>query len=410
MGTGSLSDHFVGVAARRLTPHQVDPLVSRGHEFQGSKALQSFLGSPHGKERLRTTYLWLADDQDAEVLEDTATWYDARANDPTRSSEPRLLYTAAAEAIVYRAKPGDTMFIALKPDRSLVIALCAATSAVEQQLMWLFGVAPDVSGFKPKDKSELAGVEIGLSARIVLEQLGVEIDIGDEWLDRIIAKFGEDFPDTCSFSAFARESVADADLVADPDGVLTAWLDREEVLFLTLERHLISRRLKAGFERDGEIDVDSFLTFSTSVRQRRMSRAGNSLERHLEALFTQRGVQFQSRVTTEGAKRPDFLFPSQKAYLDPSYPTDRLTVLGAKRTCKDRWRQVLSEGDRVTTKHLITIEPGISPAQTDEMRSSNLQLVVPESVHETYLASQRHWLMSLQAFIDLVEGRQPPTP
>ena len=43
-------------------------------------------------------------------------------------------------------------------------------------------------------------------------------------------------------------------------------------------------------------------------------------------------------------------------------------MLAAKTSCKDRWRQVLAEADRIRTKHLLTLEPAISKIQTAEMR------------------------------------------
>ncbi|MFC6252851.1 type II restriction endonuclease [Pseudophaeobacter arcticus] len=52
-----------------------------------------------------------------------------------------------------------------------------------------------------------------------------------------------------------------------------------------------------------------------------------------------------------------------------------------KSTCKDRWRQVLAEAEKVSRKHLLTLEPGISEPQTDQMEASSLQLVVPAPVH-----------------------------
>ena len=81
-------------------------------------------------------------------------------------------------------------------------------------------------------------------------------------------------------------------------------------------------------------------------------------------------------------------------------------MLGAKRTCKDRWRQVLSEANRITNKHLLTLEPSISSAQTSEMMESNLQLVVPRGLFGSYDQMQRQWLMDFAGFMDLVKGLQ----
>ncbi|MBC2637394.1 restriction endonuclease, partial [Citrobacter braakii] len=83
-----------------------------------------------------------------------------------------------------------------------------------------------------------------------------------------------------------------------------------------------------------------------------------------------------------------------------------LTVLGVKTTCKDRWRQVLAEADRIDEKHLLTLEPGISESQTDEMRSKRLSLVVPSGVQVSYKPEQRNWLMNVSSFVGLVLERQ----
>ena len=81
-------------------------------------------------------------------------------------------------------------------------------------------------------------------------------------------------------------------------------------------------------------------------------------------------------------------------------------MLGAKSTLKDRWRQVLSEAERIEHKHLLTLEPGISENQTDEMRAKHLQLVIPRALHSTYRLTQQAWLISVADFIPVVRARQ----
>lgn len=84
----------------------------------------------------------------------------------------------------------------------------------------------------------------------------------------------------------------------------------------------------------------------------------------------------------------------------------RLTMLGVKSTCKDRWRQVLAEADRIDHKHLLTLETSISIHQTDEMRAKKLQLVLPRGLHETYMPGQQAWLMDIASFSAIVRERQ----
>ena len=72
-------------------------------------------------------------------------------------------------------------------------------------------------------------------------------------------------------------------------------------------------------------------------------------------------------------------------------------------TCKDRWRQVLSEANRVHTKHLVTLEAAISVRQTSEMQSNNVQLVVPSDIHSTYTQPQTEWLLTIKNLVDRIK-------
>ena len=84
-------------------------------------------------------------------------------------------------------------------------------------------------------------------------------------------------------------------------------------------------------------------------------------------------------------------------------------MLGVKSTCKDRWRQVLAEADRIEYKHLLTLETSISKHQTDEMQAKNLQLVLPRGLHETYTPEQQTWLRTfLHLRLWFESGRKPP--
>ena len=90
----------------------------------------------------------------------------------------------------------------------------------------------------------------------------------------------------------------------------------------------------------------------------------------------------------------------------PAFKAIFLTMLGVKSTCKDRWRQVLAEADRISPKHLLTLETGITTDQTDEMQAKSLQLVVPAALHETYTREQRKWIFSVSDFVELVREKQ----
>ncbi len=143
------------------------------------------------------------------------------------------------------------------------------------------------------------------------------------------------------------------------------------------------------------------------MQNRRKSRAGLALENHLEALFRAHALRFDRGKENREPQQAGFPVSGQLQYRDPSFPAARLTMLGAKSTLKDRWRQVLSEATRIDTKHLLTLEPGISTNQTDEMKVKRLQLVVPAGVQKTYTDAQRSWLMDVQSFVELVRTGRP---
>ncbi len=100
-------------------------------------------------------------------------------------------------------------------------------------------------------------------------------------------------------------------------------------------------------ERQHEIvrpfkDVDDFLTTASSIMNRRKSRAGRSLENHVESLLRAAGISFDVRPQIDGRVQPDILIPSKTDYEDVNFPVEKLRILGVKTTCKDRWRQVLN--------------------------------------------------------------------
>ena len=81
-------------------------------------------------------------------------------------------------------------------------------------------------------------------------------------------------------------------------------------------------------------------------------------------------------------------------------------MLGVKTTAKERWRQILSEAEKIWPKHLITLEPSISKNQTDQMKIERIHLVVPKEIMKTYNPDQQKELLSVSNFIDLVGKKQ----
>lgn len=395
MNKGFLNQYFEGVVAKRLSAVEIDELRSNQHEFNGTNALKRLFGNE--RLTLPTRFLYV-DDEMVEVSEDgILTWYDARERNPNRS-EFRLYYKAPE--VSRRAQVGDPLFVVLKRDKTALAIVAPSESTMASQIAWLFGVdvADEFSGkndFSSDDELEFATRRILDEIGVVLpERSGVDVD-------EMFAAFNGAFPSTKTFSEFARSKCERFDRDADPDAVIVTWFAKEEELFRAFEKGLIDKKLNVGFA-----SVDDFISYSLSVQNRRKSRAGHSFENHLSALFSLHELKFDQQKITENKERPDFVFPGIKEYRDEAFQVELLTMLGAKSTCKDRWRQVLQEASRIPHKHLITLEAAISVDQTTQMQGKNLQLVVPRSIATTYTPMQQEWLMSVESFIGFVKEKQ----
>lgn len=183
-----------------------------------------------------------------------------------------------------------------------------------------------------------------------------------------------------------------------PDVRLLQRRECEFEIFRSVEEATELPVIRRGFD-----SIQEFVDRAQTILQRRKARSGRSLELHTREIFIEEqlreGEQFSHQAESELGKRPDFLFPSQRAYQDPRFPADRLRMLGVKTTCKDRWRQILNESDRVRRKHLLTLQEGVSENQFREMYEADVQLVVPAQLRDAYPASIRQHLQTLESFI-----------
>lgn len=195
----------------------------------------------------------------------------------------------------------------------------------------------------------------------------------------------------------------------DPDFRLVERREAEFELFLSVESAIELPQIKRGFH-----SLPEFVGKAQSILQRRKARSGLSLELQTHALLVEEGLvsqkDFAFQPESEDGKQPDFLFPNEAAYKDRSFPADSLRMLAVKTTCRDRWRQILAEADRVQCKHLLTLQEGISAGQFQEMIKANVKLVVPKPLMKKYHPDIRARLLSVQDFISEVSGIDHPAP
>lgn len=216
-----------------------------------------------------------------------------------------------------------------------------------------------------------------------------------------------DFPLSEHLSARARYCYNNAygvdarQILSNPDTNLLKWIEAEYQLFKAFENDRYATRIQTPFR-----SVEELVEAANTILNRRKSRAGKSLEHHLSELFSTFNLPYQTQAVTEGNKKPDFLFPGSDAYHNPAYDENKLIVLAAKTTCKDRWRQILNEADRIRTKHLFTLQQGISANQLAEMYKYNVRLVVPQPYIGSFPKEYRDRILSLGDFLGLVKAVQ----
>lgn len=252
----------------------------------------------------------------------------------------------------------------------------------------------DTFGISPTETNRL------IETRLVAPEIHEKIE-----MDKFISELDVDFPSSDIMSAAARriqDTVFDYHefICTNPDRKLLDWTEVEYRLFRALEYARYGEMITRGFST-----VEDFIATANQVLNRRKSRAGKSLEHHLAAIFDGNNITYQSQAVTEGNKKPDFLFPSQAAYHNAAFPTDKLISLAAKTTCKDRWRQVINEADRLRgrNKFLCTLQQGISAAQMDEMDSERVILVVPKPYIQTYPKDRQDRIWTVGKFVQFVK-------
>jgi hypothetical protein len=216
-----------------------------------------------------------------------------------------------------------------------------------------------------------------------------------------------DFPTTYQLALQARNcynsafTITEKIIKANPDKGILDWLNAEFQLFKTIENDRYSKRIQTPFKT-----VEELVETANTILNRRKSRAGKSLEHHLGEIFDTFKLTYESQSVTEDKKKPDFLFPNAEAYLNLKFDEKKLIVLASKTTCKDRWRQILNEADRVKVKHLFTLQQGISNNQLEEMYKYNVCLVVPKPYLKNFPDEFRDKILTLDSFVKHVQFTQ----
>lgn len=326
--------------------------------------------------------------QDDLVTESTFTWYNSK-------HELRLTGGFVRNFPYLNPELTGSLFILICVTHVDYKAYVLSADEDIDEYLLAFSLGPQDSGlmFSPRNITTTTNTQERMAIQSYVRTLGVAN--------------GVEFPSTQTISFKAREiqeAIYDRSFLlrTNPDTKLLAYTRIEYEIFREMEHQAYGHRIAYGFA-----SVDDFIELANKVLNRRKSRAGKSLEHHLSAIFQANNLQFEEQVVTEGNKKPDFVFPSGANYHDLSFPTEKLVILAAKTTCKDRWRQILSEADRVKAgpHYLITLQQGNTTRQLEEMQKDNVQLIVPEAYKKAYPPEYRNQIWSLKHFIGFVRER-----
>jgi hypothetical protein len=249
---------------------------------------------------------------------------------------------------------------------------------------WIgFDVLPgEVYGPLKSEKKKMSKQSLTLVDRVFLPEWKSEFPTGNEIFRRVV----DALPNSGKLTF---------------DELLLKRRELEFAVFARIEEAHVLPQVQAGF-----MSVDEFISYSLGVANRRKSRTGKSLELNLAQIFRDAHLDFSEQALTENRKKPDFLFPSQDAYRDLSFPDAKLHMMAAKTCCKDRWRQVLAEADRISPKHLFTLQEGLSTNQFEQMQAGGLCLVVPEPNRKSFPGDIQDELLNLKGFVAFVEESQ----
>ncbi len=140
--------------------------------------------------------------------------------------------------------------------------------------------------------------------------------------------------------------------------------------------------------------------FYLSLAQSRKSRAGKSFETIHNSLFKILQYPFTEQAVING--KPDFLMPSVEYY--KKNPMDCI-IFTAKRTLRERWRQIVTEGTRGLGFFLATIDEKISDNQLEEMLKHRIYVVCPEDIKNRKYADKVNVMSFKKFFLDHLDPK-----
>ena len=326
-------------------------------------------------------------------LSPVATWYNNKLHGGTRN-ETRITSLGGRASPLLDAKNTGSL---------ILMAFVPSTWATCEVHLWICRNAEEElcveDRWGPVDPGQIVSFGVGQLLSVTTELNGSSLPVGEippGWFEQFPSP-REVFDRALALASSYEKAVVDSRLVDRRKLEYSLFSKVEETVELPLLMDLVNNRGS----------MEQFLNKAKSIVNRRKARSGLSLEWHVKHILLEEGLaefrNFEYQPTVDNSARPDFIFPSAAAYMDPDFPSGSLRMLAVKTTCKDRWRQVLKEANRIRDKHLLTFQEGISNDQLQAMQAAGVRLVVPKPLHK-YFRRFDHELLTLEDFIRDVQG------
>jgi len=133
--------------------------------------------------------------------------------------------------------------------------------------------------------------------------------------------------------------------------------------------------------------------FYLSIAQSRKSRAGKAFEGIIRGLFKQCNYPFDENKVING--KPDFIMPSEDHFR--THAADCI-IFTAKRTVRERWRQIVTEGTQGAAFFLATLDDKVTSEQIGEMRKKKIYLVAPATLKNSTVYQHEPNVISFEDF------------
>lgn len=384
----------VRMVAKRLSSVEVNPNSSHQREFHAGVLRKSlgFDGSDDVSGQLQVT-LYEVDGRDPLSLSCGYKLYDARRTNVARSAEWRLY--PATDLFQRRAHEGDLMVVVRSGmDDDLSVLLAHAGTRAEDLLARALQVGDgsalrNFTAIEPRKLSEGESRQLALELTPHAPTTTISPSTfvsGRQFVADAIAQLT--IPPSADLASQTHEIVRrEYGASLSPDDFLSTSVEVESSLFFEIEEQVGGARISELISRGG--GFAEVMKVTQSMLQSRKSRMGQSLQNHFAAVLRDAQLPFTAQCPSEGKERPDFVIPGKSAYHDSSFPGELLRMVGCKSRVRERWRQYVSEADRIPIKHHVSLDEAMSGDLLQQMHLANLRLHMPERLIAAQYEPQR---------------------